>query len=960
MCFRIVLLLIASLLQQHSVETSQFELQRKTILSGDVERQERALRRIWITGNGARDEPLIQAIKPLLNSKSADLRCWACRALPRVGAKPELLLPLCKDKEADVRSAAAWAYFDTGGELESVRFLFDDKDTDVRATAAYEYLEAGGDPKEVVSLFDDSAPRVRRRVADAFVRFNGDPESVVRLLADKDLTVRKSVISSLLGRSIVEPVLPFLDDPEEKLRTATISGMVMGVTDPKYFRHAMKSQHREIRAEAALALLSKREIPIADVIRVLSDEDGDHLASLLATLDENQRKDVMPLMQEKLKSNHRWTRELAQETLGAWGIATLSAEEARKGLSDSDTDVCVNTIRALRFQPYDLRPFVADIASRLNGEEGFLVWPVVAMLIESRGVSELVDPLRDFMRQQESDDADAETECYIARTILRVLPDDHEAWQVLERHLVSADKSLRVSASTFLFNSKPDPKHIVRLAPVLKKSMIGPTSDTSASFSRSTLGRAGEAIAPTIRDWLAEPDLKVQHAAIQIAGGLLENKETVTPNTFRVLLPEITRLCRSRNLEIRELAFRVLMVAHESLGSEHTDGIDVKDIQLLAVSWFEHQRQLAAAVLGMYQSNSPKTSRELLKKLRRDRSVNVRAAAYLASTRLDVEDRNELVRELIEMLAQAEEEQLPGWIVDEALKQSLNFELVRDELLELVESGRLANGEQLLASIGRPVVPTLLERLSHEDISIRRVAARTLGLIGDPEFAHPLFRLTAISSTRDVALESLLQLREVPSTLADPLIELTRTELARNSPWGPKAEIRLLGKLGPAAARAIPLLAREQFERTEEYTGGDADIVPKIAVLVATTLARIEPNKEIGLIGFRKILTQTANGRSWLYDDDIDAGFEMTVDAIVELGDRSRPLIPKLAELAESPGRLVHPGYRGMAAYALSKLQPEKVRHWTELGRKLRNRLSRYHSAWDAIGKRFGFDDSQP
>jgi HEAT repeat protein len=167
-----------------------------------------------------------------------------------------------------------------------------------------------------------------------------------------------------------------------------------------------------------------------------------------------------------------------------------------------------------------------------------------------------------------------------------------------------------------------------------------------------------------------------------------------------------------------------------------------------------------------------------------------------------------------------------------------------------VDTSRWEQAHQSLMQLGEQAIPVLVEELRHEDSFHRETAAMTLALMGTPPqmAIEPLKQAltddsqfvranvaTALvlspSNSRDAVpvLVSLLnaedpQLRlmaasnlaAVGEEAAPHVAELAKTIVDETSPDVLLPVVELLGKIGPAAADAVPQLKRIEHEQTGE------------------------------------------------------------------------------------------------------------------------------------------------
>jgi HEAT repeat protein len=913
MYFKIAVTLVAlTVPQQDTKQPSRFAEELKAIQTGTPAEREsalKAIRRSDSDDNAKPDQRAIAVIEPLLGSDDKELRRLAIRALLSVRAEATVFSPLLVDADLDIRVAAVRAYFDAGGQLPKVRFILRDNEAKVRRAAAWHYLENRGEPGEVVSLLDDPDERVAGIVIQLLVRFGGDA---------------------------------------------------------KHFRTALQSNHSSVRRPAALALLARRKISLSDLLPHLKDDIDNDLHSLLASIDEVDRPQVVPILKQWLDDDDRWVPGFAKSTLNDWGIATVTLEEVHKALSHPDFDVRVEMIRTIRGQPFEVAQFLPEIQAGLAAEEGVTLWSESLHLARERKLTGLVPVLRPFMLKQHPDDPQGTFQSWTARVIAELVPEENEPLDVMGRMLNSQDKTVRIEVTKELFRMKLPPDRIAYMAKWLMATVVEPDTSTPGMYSRWILANGGKAIVPTVTKWLSDDtDLKLQSAVLDVAGGLFEleaktqEQHSLNATLTKELTPHFIRLLDSKVPEIRMKAMRLLIGVRAEIDKGNYDWSPIlaEYVETAANSPVPEVRHLATGLLGFFETNPPAARVRLVKQLSEDPTIQVRAGAAFAALCLPDANQTAIAQSLIDMLNDGDKDMRRK--ICNALKDNdVDLRFALPQLFKLLETKDMTAVPELLGAIGKPAIPGLLERLADPRPYVRNRSAEALGQIGDPDFSQSLVPLLSDSDSRTAALEALLQLESTSPELTGSLMTIVKSELDETFSRSFNPAIRLLGRIGPPASPAIAMLARQKYELTEDYTDGGADVIPTEAPLMAVALAKIEPTKGIGLMGFRKILTGVSNGRSWLYDDGdrgAPSGFEAAIDAIVELNERCYPLIPKLTEIAEPPGQLIHPGYRSLAAYALSKLEPSKAAYWRKQGKTLRDRLPERDYARQPIDQRFGF-----
>ncbi len=963
-----LLLALALCHPQDSTQAQPFETELKAIASGDAEQQAKALARIWADHIGKpskRNAQVIHAITPFLENSDPDLRGLACMALSKVGATPDVFLPLLKDKNPGVRRRAAEAHFETGGPLTKARFILADEDPNVRAHAACAYVEHGGQPSEVVFLFDDTSSDVRRRVATIYLKTNGNPRSALELLTDSDASVRRSVSVELIKRGVVNPVFSLLEDPDEDVRAEVIRSLVVHARDPEHYRLALKSTHNDVRSQAALALLARREIALLEVLPHMVDDNYENLTELQGTADQAQRRMIQPLLRKWLKGENEFHHGTAERTLNQWGIATETLKAAREGIAHPDLEVRIATVRRLTGQPLDLEPLVPAIAGALAEKGGDELANYVCILALDHKLQGLVPALRPYVT--EASPLGQDSQMWIARTVAELDPKDMDSIDVLAKLMDSEQKSVRIAAARHLLQLELKPPRIFRIMKWIKKGVARPPNSMTGMWCRSMLARNGKAILPTIKAWLADDtNLPLQAATIDVAGQILLDRPQTDEQRAQIelalesVLPQFARLLGSKNSEVQRGAAMFLGQARSQFGDRKLDWphLDSRTLTAIATMPSPGMKHFATGLLAFYESDPPARRLELLKQLQQDQLPAIRARAYLATLKIPGTDHESVIPDLIGMFDQLDSD-TQGLTLRELADTGISLEFALPKLLDILDGDEVRGLEYSFSRVGPAAIPGLTKRLKDVRPHVRLQAAEALGLVGGADSAAALLQSLDDRGSRRQALKALLKFDRLPSESAPRLIRIVASEMDKPSSTECDIAIQLLGRIGPAASPAVALLARQDYELTENYTGGGPDVIPERAALMADALARIEPKRDVGLMGFRKILRATTTGRSWLYEQggaDKSSGYEMAIDSIVKLGDRCESLVPRLVEIAEPPGQLIHPSYRGLAAYALSRLQPEKAEYWKAVGKRMYDRLGKYSAGRRAVARRFEFD----
>ncbi len=226
-----------------------------------------------------------------------------------------------------------------------------------------------------------------------------------------------------------------------------------------------------------------------------------------------------------------------------------------------------------------------------------------------------------------------------------------------------------------------------------------------------------------------------------------------------------------------------------------------------------------------------------------------------------------------------------------------------------------------MAKVGPVAVPSLIDALQHEDSQIRGHAAQALGRIGSPARASVGALLARLSdhgeregsmgcfgfrrTVREDAIEALGNIgADARSAVAQlvPLLSTDNDEFRR-------LLIDSLGRIGPDASPALPAVI-EAIHGDVHYLRGPA--------LVA--LARIDPTSASLVPGLKEFLAIVQ------LDRPSEGGYVSecadVCEVIVQLGPRSKPLIPILTHMVTTHP-LLHVWCRCNAASALARLDPD-------------------------------------
>ena len=349
------------------------------------------------------------------------------------------------------------------------------------------------------------------------------------------------------------------------------------------------------------------------------------------------------------------------------------------------------------------------------------------------------------------------------------------------------------------------------------------------------------------------------------------------------------------------------------------------------------ERNAIARALGSCSGESAPDARTMLLGLMKDEPKGVRQSACASLCQLgDVPDEAvDCVRAML--IEGTAHDQMKGMELV-PLMGARGKSLV-PALMKIMDDGKIFGfafghaelnwiSSRTLVEIGKPAIPELLKGLKHANPDVRRLAAGTLGEIGDVAAVDPLFQ--ALETERDGprnedALKATL--RAIADTIenyenAESKVDYFAQLLEMD--WSRSAAIRALGSIGPSAQRVVPVLLKL------EGRGFAPDRYE-----LARTLSRLRPEGSIGLLGIRRALKAASEERSFSSFEHFDLAD--TIDLIVELGERSKPLIPDLKFMVEEH-EFLHREHRMQAAYALARIEPDNPRwrqhleRWAAMG----------------------------
>ncbi len=410
-----------------------------------------------------------------------------------------------------------------------------------------------------------------------------------------------------------------------------------------------------------------------------------------------------------------------------------------------------------------------------------------------------------------------------------------------------------------------------------------------------------------LAEWLGhEASTKVFKAQILRSFSSIDDDATVARDA-------VLRVAREFDAETRVHAINAL---------RHIGGFDPNELNPSPTDGVAERRAIALA-LRSCDVKSKSVACSILKEFMADEAKSVRLAACASLSRLD-----SVSPEVVEFVQARLADGTPKEQIDamELLPlPGVDNVVFVPSLMKIMEDGErwgtaFAVAEldwmsgRVLADIGKPAIPALLDGLAHSKSSVRRLSAKTLGRIGDSSCTDALFAAIKAEQTEFGSDEEVLRasLRAIADTIEgadDAAAKIPEFVGLLDVDWARASAIRALGTIGPEAKSVVPKLLKLKLP----------DWGSRAPFEIARALARIQPEGSIGLLGLRRMIKMVGEEGSHSTIAHID--FESTIDLIVELGDSAKPLIPDLAFLVEQH-EFLHREHRMQAAYALAHLEP--------------------------------------
>lgn len=652
---------------------------------------------------------------------------------------------------------------------------------------------------------------------------------------------------------------------------------VLSAPEPQTATPLLSGRTRLERLSVSGVLISRRQ-RVRDVVLTALELGEDNLEDLLMSLGPKTRASLAPAIIKWLKHPNEKRRAQAASTLFYFdGVPDVVVPQLRELTGDSSHAIRRQACRILSWvQPppiaarEDIGRLLNDVSTKVQIEAA------KAMFSIDKNDAEAITTLLKIMRQDRFDRATdaAEALAFAGPALL----DDPTA--LFEAFTLEAARE-RVDS---IFTACE-----VRCVPLMLE----------------WLG------AEQIPDWL-------RHEIIKNLGRLREFPVGVTEPLLRIAVEE--------KGPIQWDTLRLL----GSIG-----GFDAHKLAPLLDRGHLERLELAKALRG--GTKTPRKTKELLFKLREDKIRPVRTAAYGSLCRLDVVD-DAVIKFVIDELQMGnpQERSDATWMAsliapstNETITPLIKL-LAYDGVIGAGFGGRHVCKDAIepLVRIGRPAVPQLIEALKSENGETRALSARALGRINDPRAIHPLTELLNDTDARlqfSGCLSAYVQVREEAlkalasidlDSEAESLLPLFEELLEED--WSRRLAIRAIGNAGPRAERFASRFVKAEETRLHQIPGYVEQSIAEIDVEIARALTRLQPKGSIGLIGVKRLVKGAAQHGAW----ESYYMFSKTVNLIVELGERARPLIPMLKHLVDEE-ELFHATNRIQAAYALAAIDDD-------------------------------------
>jgi HEAT repeat protein len=256
-----------------------------------------------------------------------------------------------------------------------------------------------------------------------------------------------------------------------------------------------------------------------------------------------------------------------------------------------------------------------------------------------------------------------------------------------------------------------------------------------------------------------------------------------------------------------------------------------------------------------------------------------------------------------------------------------------------------------LARAGKPAVPALIEALKSENSQVREGAAEVLGEIGkDAKTAVPQLKDLLKDNAPHVRVQAAMALYRAEYRPAAMIALLAGA--AKQNDTGRLGAIRSLGKIGPAAKRAVPVLAealknksisvRDFAARALEHIGPGAEkAVPALTVALKDPEALVRMTSVWALDAIGPGAKAAVPALKELTRDK-DLAFRMRATQALWSVER-QPDLP--LRIYQEALRSKDPQERGFAAIGLGRMGSHAAKEVPTLKRFLQDKDVRLHAA---------------
>jgi HEAT repeat protein len=729
-------------------------------------------------------------------------------------------------------------------------------------------------PEQVQALSSEDAD-VRldalNALRDMGVAARGAQSALIGLLDDPDERVRAAAADVLLRLGgDINLVLPLLEDPEQFVQLAVARSLLVDGRKPEaaipalIFLASDSQSFMDIDAEETFEAfsprLARRMAPV--LLEIIRTEDASRIR--FHAYDGLQKMDAIgpehvPLLLSLLRHPKDDIREMAAERL-AW--LQKDAESAIPALRAAleDRDPAVRVQAALALLSFDATRDMAIEVLRSIMDDG----PPDARLLAADGLRfnpapELISQLIEALGDPERDSLSSSSQEALSAMGPDIVP-DLLATVAMRDEGVSDDYQWDGVAQLLLEFSSQAPVDEVTQALV---ALSYREAQMDAAFALGHVAAENKSATARLIEMLRSPFVNVRRVA---AEALQSTTPRADAGATRTVLRDL--LLHDDDPHVRVAAARSL----GRLGEDATVYLPVLE-ELLE----DEDGRVVEDVLNAYEelgSLGAPSIPKLVRALNTDASV-VNWVAF---------------HQLYQIVPRAF-----GAIGAAAVPALVN---VLDDPDPLVR-GHAAESLGLIGPDAAPAVPALVKHLSDE--------GQWTAWVGDKGFRQTVGGLTA---------EALGKIGPAAKEAVPDLVQ--RLEVIKQDDLYPKdAAIRVqalsaeaLGRIGPDAASAVPALWKV-VENAKWWEPTEA----------LAALARIQPGNARVVEGLRKFLLQLQR------DDPLAEQHSVTAigslgDAIVEMGDAGRALIPTLKYLIQD-APLLEPLYRCDAAYTLARIDPD-------------------------------------